>query len=330
MTDRNPTPTLPPPLIRRSSLPLSQPQPHHLQSTSKPTSRPVGSSSTSPLLYRDPTFPLRDSSTHTMSSSSSSSSRRDPPSTAPTTPQLGESSRTWRHTPNVPAAMHARHQAYPLADPASTEGNRWLSDGEGSGRNHMAGRRKKREHRSHDRPSDGYGSSGGGAGTSSAPRPTTGRTKTKPPDRDAFDIMSRQKRPIARRAISMEMGSHSPAPIQASEEVGAQPPRIQDLVPPPKSPEAIAKGLGSGRTTTFTTHVAHDSQPHIPDRVDLPDFAPGHGGDGTVGASKPGRSASPRAQSEDGQRKQKDTLAKLRVILAWYVFTHIFDTKLTL
>jgi hypothetical protein len=128
----------------------------------------------------------------------------------------------------------------------------------------------------------------------------------------------------------METGSHSPAPIQSSEEVGAQPPRIQDLVPPPKSPEAIAKGLGSGRTTTFTTHVAAESQPQIPDRTDIPDFAPGRGGDGIGGAGIPGRSASPRAQSEDRQRKQKDTLAKLRVILAWYVFKHIYDPKLTL
>ena len=189
----------------------------------------------------------------------------------------------------------------------------------------MAGRRNKREHRSHDRPSDGYGSSGGGAGSSTAPRPTTGRTKmtgrtdTKHAARDAFDIMSRQKRPIARRAISMETGSHSPAPIQPKEEVGALPPQIQDLVPPPKSPVAIAKGLGSDHTTSFTTHVANDPQPHIPDRVDLPDFARGHDGDGTRGAGIPGRSASPRAQSEDRQRKQKDTLAKLRVILAWYV-----------
>jgi hypothetical protein len=128
----------------------------------------------------------------------------------------------------------------------------------------------------------------------------------------------------------MEMGSHSPAHIQPVEEAGAQPPRIQDLVPPPKSPEAIAKGLGSGRTTTFTTHVAADPQPQIPDRADIPDFASGRGGDGIGGAGIPGRSASPRAQSEDRQRKQKDTLAKLRVILAWYVLTHIYDTKLTL
>jgi hypothetical protein len=118
----------------------------------------------------------------------------------------------------------------------------------------------------------------------------------------------------------METSSHGVAPIQPLEGVGAQPPRIQDLVPPPTSPVAIARGLGSGHTTTFTTHVAEDSQPHIPDRVDLPDFVAGHGGDG-ISASKPsGRSASPRAQAEDRQRKQKDTLAKLRVILAWYVF----------
>jgi len=323
MTDRNIASTLPPLPIRRSSLPLTTPQPQHpISLPGASTPRAQGSTTTSPLLYRDPTFPLRDT-TSMSTSSSSGSSRRDPPSTAPTTPQLGESSRTWRHTPNVPAAIHARHQANPLADPASTDGNRWLSDGEGSGGNQMAGRRKKREHRSHDRPSDGYGSSGGGAGTSSASRPTTGRTKTKHPDRDAFDIMSRQKRPIARRAISMEMGSQSPAPIQPKEEVGAHPPRIQDLVPPPKSPVAIAKGLGSGHTTTFTTHVANDPQPQIPDRVDIPDFARGHDGDGTRGAGIPGRSASPRAQSEDRQRKQKDTLAKLRVILAWYVFTHL-------
>lgn len=320
MTDRNPTPTLPPPSIRRSSLPLSQPEPHHSAHSPSHTSRPVGSTFTSPLLFRDSTFPLRDTSTHTMSSSSSSSSHHGPPSTAPTTPQLGESSRTWRATSNVPAAMHARHRVNPLSDPESAEANRWLSDGEGSGGNQMAGRRRRRGHRSNDHPLEGYGPSGGGTGTSTIPRPMTGRTKTKHPDRhDSSEVMSRQKRPIARRAISMETGSHSPAPMESLQEVGAQPPRIQDLVPPPTSPVAIARGLDSGHTTNFTTHVAEDAQPQIPDRIDIPDFASGRGGDVTGGVGVPGRSASPRAQSQDRQRKQKDTLAKLRVILAWYV-----------
>ena len=316
MTDRNPTPTFPAPPIRRYSLPLHTPQPDHSQSIPKQPFRPVGSTSTSPLLYRDPIFPLRDTSTHAMSSSSSSgSSRRDPPSTAPTTPQLGESSRTWRPTPNVPATMHARHRHNPDPESIEADRNRWLSDGEGSGGTEMAGRRKKRGHRSTHRPSDGYGSSGGGAGTSTNLRPTTDRTKTKHPDLDLST--QHHKRPIVRRAISMETPSQASAPIQPLEEVGAQPPRIQDLIPPPTSPVAIARGLGSGHTTNFTTHVAEESQPQIPDRMELPDFAPGHGSDGINANLR--SSSSPRAQSEDRQRKQKDTLAKLRVILAWYV-----------
>lgn len=328
MTDRNTsTLPLPIPLARRSSLPLSNPIPTYPPlaasgRASPPRPKLRSGVSTSPILFRDSTFPLRDhhSGHAAMSSSSSStSSHRDAPSTAPTTPQLGEpsSSRTWRPTPNVPEAMHRRHRQNPLNDSDGAAGgsgdrNRWLSDGEGTGdTNQMAGRRKRRGHRSSDRPTDGYGSSGGGggAGTSTIQRPTTGRTKTKPPDRQsAFDFVSQSKRPIARRAISMEMGSDPPAAMTEAE-VGANPPRIQDLLPPPSSPVAIARGLESGVTTTYTTHVQDDPADRPPD---IPDFAPARGVDGIGGHDK-----STGSISEDRQRKQKDTLDKLRVILAW-------------
>jgi hypothetical protein len=104
-----------------------------------------------------------------------------------------------------------------------------------------------------------------------------------------------------------------PPPAPTETEVGAQPPRIEDLLPPPSSPVAIARGLGSGHTTTFTTHVQDD--PASRNRTDLaeniPDFGPGRAGDGTGVPSD--------SHSDDRQRRQKDTLDKLRIILAWYV-----------
>jgi hypothetical protein len=91
-----------------------------------------------------------------------------------------------------------------------------------------------------------------------------------------------------------------PPPAPTETEVGAQPPRI-------------ARGLGSGHTTTFTTHVQDD--PASRNRTDLaeniPDFGPGRAGDGTGVPSD--------SHSDDRQRRQKDTLDKLRIILAWYV-----------
>jgi len=105
----------------------------------------------------------------------------------------------------------------------------------------------------------------------------------------------------------METGSDPPAALTEAE-VGANPPRIQDLLPPPSSPVAIARGLESGVTTTYTTHVQDDPADRPPD---IPDFAPPRGVDG-IGGDKPSDSI-----SEDRQRKQKDTLDKLRVILAW-------------
>jgi hypothetical protein len=117
----------------------------------------------------------------------------------------------------------------------------------------------------------------------------------------------------------LEMRPDSPLTLTEREdhdpEVGAQPPRIEDLLPPPSSPVAIARGIGS-TTDNFTTHVSDD--PHAPDRPksDIPDFAPGRGGDGIGGVGLPSIEMT-RAASEDRHRKQKDTLSKLRVILAW-------------
>jgi hypothetical protein len=143
----------------------------------------------------------------------------------------------------------------------------------------------------------------------------------KPPDRlqSAFDVVAESKRPQARRAISFETRSETTAALP---DVGAQPPRIQDLVPPPTSPVAIARGLGAGTTTNFTTHVSDDPQSHShgepgPQHI-VPDFALGRGGDGIGGHNHPSSDHSrSSSQSQDKHRKQKDTLDKLKAILAW-------------
>lgn len=380
MTDRD-TPSF----GRRSSLPLAPP-PYHPPTIPSPkhtspsfsasasgSSRPRLDSSatapTSPLLYRDPTFPMRDptpsssssfstqpissssrfpiqtqpvSSSSSSPSSSSMSRRTSDPSTAPTTPQIGLASRTWRPTANVPAHIQRRHRQNPLVDESSgsTEQHRWLSEDEGTGGgpSRLAGRRRRREHRSSDpRVQDdegGYGSAGPSSSAatrttappraSSRSRPTTGRARVKP-DRieSAIDNVDLSKRPIVRRALSMEMRSSSPS---QSNEVGAQPPRISDLVPPPTSPVAVARGMGSSSGTTYTTHVAESAGPTAVDprpasaMPNVPDYAAGRGGDGIGGADRPsgnGRDGLDEANARIA--KQKETLGKLRRILGWSV-----------
>jgi len=293
------------------------------------------SSSSHPHHISTPSHSIPRDSMSSSSSFSSSSSGREPPSTAPSTPQLGIGgpSRVWRPTPNVPVTMRRRHRADHTTDndPAVVGGShRWLSDDEGSGRpSKMAGTRK-REHRSSNTATqnDGYGSSGGGpsgglvrSGSGSTSRPTTGRTKTKPPDRheSAFDAVARSKRPQARRAISMEHRSSTPPALP---DVGAQPPRIADMVPPPTSQAAVAHGLGTSASTTYTTHVADGAaMTHDPaDRKDvIPDFASGRGGDGISGVGHPSQSGSEErtTMGQDSYRKQRETLGRLRGILGW-------------
>lgn len=124
---------------------------------------------------------------------------------------------------------------------------------------------------------------------------------------------------------------HRPSTLQATtpDDIGAHPPRISDLIPPPSSSRAIARGSmgpsdGAGTGATFTTHIAQgpattqreggseSGQSHVPD------FAPGRGGDGTGGASRP-TSARKTGLAEAHARveRQKETLGKLRRILAW-------------
>lgn len=413
MTDRNS-----PSLARRSSLPLVQPPPYHHSSTTSPklhppqvagpssgasssstsTSRPrLGSGApTSPLLYRDPTFPMRDPpasspsgssqpmrsvpapavasgagpSSSSASSSSSMSRRPSDASTAPTTPQLGSGAviaggRVWRPTTHVPGHIHRRHRQNGLVDEPteSDEQHRWLSEDEGTGGggggpSRLAGTRRRREHRSSDPRSHqdhdddgggGYGSAGPTAASASRvrpDRPTTGRTHRIKPDRieSSFDTVTLSsanadnkstKRPIIRRAVSMEHPQSSPSRSTLGN-VGAEPPRIQDLVPPPTSPVAVARGMGSGSGgATFTTHVAEgpppsnqlpQAQPEYtrPDSVVssvIPDFAPGRGGDGIGGADRPSGSdkdgENSRAALQARIERQKETLGKLRRILGW-------------
>lgn len=145
----------------------------------------------------------------------------------------------------------------------------------------------------------------------------------------AIEALAQSKRPIVRRAISME---HRPSTLQATktEDVGAQPPRISDLIPPPSSSKAIARGSmapsdGTGTGATFTTHISQASSARQEGRSGseqshVPDFAPGRGGDGTGGASRPTsgeRDHSAEAEAHARVERQKETLGKLRKILAW-------------
>ena len=146
----------------------------------------------------------------------------------------------------------------------------------------------------------------------------------------AIDALAKSKRPIVRRAISMEHRSSTPPATLT--DVGSQPPRISDLIPPPSSSRAIARGTagsttGTGDRTgaTFTTHVAEgpnvsQSSGHEDDQSHVPDFAPGRGGDGTGGAGRPtGDGKDHVAEAQARVERQKQTLGKLRRILAWYV-----------
>lgn len=264
------------------------------------------------------------------------------PSTAPTTPQIGSTSRTWRPTPNVPRTITRRHRQNPLTDDpsGSDQQHRWLSEDEGTGGgpSRLAGRRKRRDHRSSDpRATDddpGYGSGGPSGGGSHRPTPpsraTTGRARSKVGQRlqNPIDAVIKSQRPIVRRAISME---HRPTtPPVSVPDVGAQPPRIADLVPPPTSPVAIARGMGTAPGSTYTTYVAEGpsaaSEQVQSEMVssNVPDFAPGRGGDGIGGTGRPSGGGRDRhAEARARVERQKQTLAKLTRILAWYVYHHL-------
>ncbi|KAK4683658.1 hypothetical protein P7C73_g6576, partial [Tremellales sp. Uapishka_1] len=309
-----PQPTDRPPLTRHRSPTLSSPDvpPSSSSTNSQPSSWPMDRRSPPP----PSTTSSRPSSSRVSSSDTSAASRPAvDPSTAPTSPSLQPTAaRTWRPTLHVPRMNRQRRTRFGSEERSdSQERSRWLSEDEGIGGSTSTPRRRRLS--GMDDSTDR-----GGPGPSSLERSTRPKQRT-------FST----SRPLPRRVQSSETVPPirpSPPPSSLQQPIGTQPPRIEDLVPPP--PPAV---LGLGFTSLldpnpFAGAGSTASTPPIPvlssagiERMDpslgqVPDYARGHGGDGIGGVNMASGS---EIEDMEGvaqrQKTQKELVAKLRRIL---------------
>lgn len=302
-----------------------------------------------------PPIPRRISSSsdpsHRSSSSSSANQSADP-STAPTSPSGFNTSihRTWRPTSSVPLAVANRHRSAATAD--REERNRWLSEDEGLGgasgssttRTRRRRRRSSREdddrgnddddHHDHGSDVDDDRHGGGGVGVVSAatagPGPSTSQTRLAHEKAALLSTSSSKPlRPKPRRVKSFEPSRSSSlvrsTPIGAadvtaeqSSGVGANPPRIQDIVPgPAPPPRLVGLGLASGVGADRSEHQDHSLLGITTANSMLgsvPDFAQGRGGDGIGGFGVP---SAPSKPIQSAKQQQLDMLQKLKRVLGW-------------
>jgi hypothetical protein len=260
------------------------------------TSSVSSSSSTAANAYRRVSSQSAETSTHPQQT----------PSTAPTTPDLTafppQAQRTWRPTSHVPPHITRRHMAprrprdRSAGDVVTREEdgdrNRWLSEDEGAGGGvSMAIGRRRRT--SGDDGNGGGSRSGNGEG--SRPSPIAAKAR------------EMSKRPIARRAQSLEIPPLDPPSTSTSHTVdvtsivGNAPPRIEDIVPRPSTIAMTVKPTSVDRDRNLNSlgdeHFIQDNYLDVD-------------GSGVL-ASKPGSELN---EVREGQRL---LLNRLRRILGW-------------
>lgn len=287
------------------------------------------------------------------SSSSSSANRSADPSTAPTSPSGFNTSmhRTWRPTANVPLAVAHRYRSAATAD--REERNRWLSEDEGLGASSSGTTRRRRrrrrssredednddrgnddDHHDHGSDVDDDRHGGGGVGVispaSAGPGPSTSQTRLAQEKAGLLSTpSSKPLRPKPRRVKSFEPSRSSSLvrsiPIGAADVtveqasgVGANPPRIQDIMPgPAPPPRLVGLGLASGVSADRSEHQ-DQSQLGITTVNSMlgsvPDFAQGRGGDGIGGFGVP---SAPSRPILSAKQQQLDMLHKLKRVLGW-------------
>lgn len=132
-------------------------------------------------------------------------------------------------------------------------------------------------------------------------------------------------RPHPRRARSHETTRPEPAAAaavraadvtsQSSGGIGAQPPRIQDIVPGPSSPVNV---FGLGLPQQPLTLNKSGIEPIDTSVGSVPDFASGRGGDGIGGIGLPVGGAAEDIDDATARKEQQDKLLDtLRNVLAW-------------
>ncbi|WRT66099.1 uncharacterized protein IL334_003052 [Kwoniella shivajii] len=310
------------------------------QTSSSSTSR-IPSPSTFSLDRASEASTSRPSMRRSSSSSSRSSERSyspssiyptPDPSTAPTTPSMYTPvTRSWRPTSNVPIQVHRRHRRRGSGE---EEANRWLSEDEGLGSSAPGVRRRRSSGTSNPRHED-QNDRGGDAGPSTRAHRGGEGDKVQSTE-DALNVINQSKRsdlrPRPNRARSFDPNScftqrkvstETENTTSQSSAVGANPPQIEQLVPPPAHTD-VHVGLG-------IRSVGSESIPLIPhvSPVDLanpsvytqfglvPDFATGRGGDGIGGINLPASSGvgGDLAVALSGLEKRKELVEKLRRVL---------------
>ncbi|WVF71748.1 hypothetical protein IAT40_006556 [Kwoniella sp. CBS 6097] len=346
--------TPPPPYHLTSPSMAATLEPKEPQQNQDISTPPPAHSSARFISQGDPSFeasssrpPIRraSSSSSTAFSAFSPSSVYPTPdlSTAPTTPSASTpipTQRTWRPTPNVPRHVHQRHRR--VASGAD-ESNRWLSEDEGLGSDAISGSytRRRRRRSTMERDQNGFGGDDNGGGPSSGSSRSGGTASGKiRSTEDAIEMIARAKspsssptvRPRPSRARSFESSTATSGPHGSSTSsqeqrhipqysgMGASPPRIDQLVPPPSAAEARV-GLGIN-----TVPAGSLSPPAIPIRPadpstlisaagNVPDFARGRGGDGIGGVHMPFGDGGDIESAAMRRARRKELIEKLRKIL---------------
>ncbi|WVQ99150.1 hypothetical protein IAU59_006282 [Kwoniella sp. CBS 9459] len=293
---------------------------------------------------RPPIRRASSSSSRTAYSSFSPSSAYPTPdlSTAPTTPSASTpipAQRTWRPTANVPRHVHQRHRR---VGSGVEDGNRWLSEDEGLGSEAIGvpATRRRRRRSTIEQDRDGPNDDGDGGGPSSVVGRSGGSGGGKIRSTgDAINVINRAKspstsplvRPRPSRARSFEVPSSTSESLSVpalnhetrqtrSSGIGSNPPRIDQLVPPPSARDARV-GLGittsSAESSRTSASSVRQADPTIlPSTVgNVPDFARGRGGDGIGGIHLPISNIGDIETAAMRRAKRRQLVEKLQKIL---------------